>query len=112
MKEMMCLEGPELWCHLAYPYHTPRSIKERDFSWLAYDLLFMYKNKTEFGTNFYNGIFYDFKLESKKLVGTAMAVDLNLLAAPPEDMTKPPITLDDIYEIAPTSRWLPTIEVK
>lgn len=112
MKEMKCLEGPELWCHLAYPYENPRSIKAIDFSWLAHDLLFMYKKKSAFGANFYNGIYYDFKLVSNKLIGKAMAVDLNLLAAPPEDVTKPQITFEDIDEIDLANRWLPVIEVK
>ena len=25
MKEMKCLEGPELWCHIRYPYPQPRT---------------------------------------------------------------------------------------
>ncbi|MDX2368449.1 MAG: hypothetical protein QNK36_08615 [Colwellia sp.] len=112
MKEMKCLEGPELWCHLAYPYDSPRNITETDFSWLSHDLLFMYKKNSEFGANFNNGIYYDFKLESGRLIGTAMALDLNLLAAPPEDKTNPPITVHDIDEIELTNRWLPTIEIK
>jgi hypothetical protein len=112
MKEMKCLEGPELWCHLAYPYDNPKQITKTDFSWLAHDLLFMYKKSSEFGANFNNGIYYDFKIESDKLIGTAMALDLNLLAAPPEDETKPPVTIHDIDEIEPTNRWLPIIEIK
>lgn len=112
MKEMKCLEGPELWCHLAYPYNNPRNITKTDFSWLSHDLLFMYKKPSEFGANFYNGIYYNFKLESGRLIGTAMAIDLNLLAAPPEDQTQPPITVHDIDEIELTNRWLPIIEIK
>lgn len=112
MKEMKCLEGPELWCHLAYPYDNPRIITKLDFSWLSHDLLFMYKKNSEFGANFYNGIYYDFKLESDRLIGTAMALDLNMLAAPPEDQTKQPITVHDIDEMEITSRWLPQIEIK
>jgi len=112
MKEMKCLEGPELWCHLAYPYNNPRSITKTDFSWLSHDLLFMYKKSSEFGANFYNGIYYDFKLKSGTLIGTAMALDLNLLAAPPEDKILPPITIHDIDELEPTNRWLPIIVIK
>jgi hypothetical protein len=112
MKEMKCIEGPELWCHLAYPYNNPRNITKTDFSWLSHDLLFMYKKHSEFGANFYNGIYYDFKLASGNLIGTAMALDLNLLAAPPEDETKQPITIHDIDEIELSNRWLPQIEIK
>ena len=67
MKEMKCLEGPELWCHLAYPYDNPRNITTTDLSWLSHDLLFMYKKNSEFGANFYNGVYYEFKLESEKV---------------------------------------------
>lgn len=112
MKEMKCLEGPELWCHLAYPYDNPQNITKTDFTWLSHDLLFIYKKHTEFGANFYNGIYYDFKLESGRLLGTAMALDLNLIAAPPEDETQPPIGIHDIDEIELTNRWLPIIEIK
>jgi len=112
MKEMKCLEGPELWCHLAYPYNNPKNITKTDFRWLSHDLLFMYKKSSEFGANFNNGIYYDFKLESGKLIGTAMAIDLNLLASPPEDETNPPITIHDIDEIELSNRWLPKIEIK
>lgn len=112
MKEMKCLEGPELWCHLAYPYNNPKQITKTDFTWLAHDLLFMYKKNSEFGANFDNGIYYDFKLTSGKLIGTAMAVNLNVLAAPPENDTQAPITLHDIDEIELTNRWLPKIEIR
>ncbi len=112
MKEMKCLEGPELWCHLGYPYNNPRSISTADFSWLSHDLLFMYKKSSEFGANFNNGIYYDFKRDSNKIIGTAMAVDLNLLAAPPEDETTPPITIHDIDEIELSNRWLPKIIIE
>jgi len=112
MKEMKCLEGPELWCHLAYPYENPRNIVKSDFRWLSHDFLFMYKKDSEFGANFYNGIYYNFKLEEDKLIGTAMALDLNLLASPPENKTQPPITLGDIDEIELSNRWLPIIEIR
>lgn len=112
MKEMKCLEGPELWCHLAYPYSNPRKVTINDFRWLSHDLLFMYKKKSEFGANFYNGIYYDFNLESDRLIGTAMAIDLNLLAAPPEDQGQPPISMHDIEVLELVNRWLPRLEIK
>jgi hypothetical protein len=72
----------------------------------------MYKKASQFGANFYQGIYYNFKLSSDKLIGTAMAVDLNLLAAPPQNITLPPITSHDIDELEPANRWLPIIEIK
>jgi hypothetical protein len=112
MKEMKCLEGPELWCHLAYPYNNPRKITQTEFSWLSHDFLFMYKKNSEFGAKFYNGIYYDFEFKEDKLIGTAMALDLNLLASPPEDRTTPPITMHDIDELELINRWLPIIKIQ
>jgi hypothetical protein len=112
MKEMKCLEGRELWCHIAYPYENPRTLVKGDFRWLAHDLLFMYKKKSDFGANFDNGIYYQFSIVNNALIGTAMAVDLNILAAPPDDMTSPPIGEYDIEEVELSTRWLPKIKIK
>lgn len=112
MKEMKCLEGPELWCHLAYPYKNPHLVQRDDFRWLSHDLLFMHKKKSDFGANFYNGIYYQFTFANNRLVGHAMAMDLNILAAPPDDMATPPIAEYDIEEMELSTRWLPTIEIK
>lgn len=112
MKEMKCLEGPELWCHLAYPYKNPHILESDDFRWLSHDLLFMHKKKADFGANFYNGIYYQFSFVNNMIVGHAMAIDLNILAAPPEDLTTPPVGEYDIEEMELSTRWLPRIEIK
>ena len=112
MKEMKCLEGPELWCHLAYPYDNPREISPNDLTWLAHDLLFMYKKKSEFGANFYNGIYYQLSLNNGEIEGTAQAVDLNLLASAPDDLNSAPITEAELDEIETSQRWLGKIAIK
>lgn len=112
MKEMKCLEGPELWCHLAYPYQTPQTITRQDLRWLSHDLLFMYKKKSEFGANFYQGIYYQLTVKENSITGIAQAVDLNMLAAPPDDLSVPPITVHDLDEIEPTNRWLTQLIIK
>ncbi|MBW8183627.1 hypothetical protein [Shewanella nanhaiensis] len=112
MKEMKCLEGPELWCHLAYPYSNPRTISLNDLSWLSHDLLFMYKKKSEFGANFYNGIYYQLSLNNGAIEGTAQAVDLNLLASAPDDLTLAPITEAELDEIEIDLRWLGRLIIK
>ena len=112
MKEMKCLEGAELWCHLPYPYENPRIVSHQDLRWLSHDLLFMYKKKSEFGANFYNGIYYHFSIKGNEIVGVAQAVDLNLLAAPPEDTTTPPITEYDREEMELKHRWLPKLIIR
>lgn len=113
MKEMKCLEGvAEVFCHIPYPYANPHTVTEEDFRWLSHDLLFMYKKPREFGARLWNGIYYDFKVEGDTLVGVAQAVDLNLLAAPPEDQSVPPLTDDDRYEITAEDRWLPFLKAE
>lgn len=111
MKEMKCLEGPELWCHLAYPYQQPRWVSNQDLRWLSHDLLFMFKKKADFGANFWNGIYYQLRVEQGVIVGDAQAVDLNLLASPPDDPRQPPITPGELYEIDSDKRWLPGLRI-
>ncbi len=112
MKEMKCLEGPELWCHMAYPYAQPHRISVSDLRWLEHDLLFMYKKPDSFGANFWNGIYYRLELDNGRLTGTAQAVDLNLLASPPDDLNNPPIAEHDIDTAELAQRWLPYIEIR
>ncbi|MFT5704189.1 MAG: hypothetical protein ACI8SK_000131 [Shewanella sp.] len=112
MKEMKCLEGPELWCHLPYPYLNPREISQNDLTWLAHDLLFMYKKKNKFGADFYNGIYYQLDLNEGVIIGTAQAVNLNLLASAPDDLNLAPITEVELDEIEENLRWLPKIEIR
>ncbi len=111
MKEMKCLEGPELWCHLPYPYPQPHRITNSDLRWLEHDLLFMFKTKKEFGANFWNGIYYDMVLKEGIITGKAVAVDLNYLASPHDDLNTPPISEAELDDIDEASRWLPFIEI-
>ncbi len=112
MKEMKCLEGPELWCHLAYPYEQPHKVSREDLSWLSHDLLFMFKKKEDFGANFWNGIYYHMRVENEQIVGLAQAVDLNLLASPPDVLDIPPIHEGERDEIDRVKRWLPDIVIR
>lgn len=112
MKEMKCLEGHELWCHLAYPYEQPRRVSHEDLSWLSHDLLFMFKKRDEFGANFWNGIYYQMRVEDGVIKGEAQAVDLNLLASPPENLSTPPMHEGERDEIERSQRWLPDIVIR
>ena len=112
MKEMKCLEGPELWCHLSYPYKQPHTVSSDDLSWLSHDLLFMYKKKEEFGANFWNGIYYHMKVDGEVIRGEAQAVDLNSLASPPDDLLVPPLNEWERHEIETDLRWLPYIVIR
>ncbi|WP_028294453.1 hypothetical protein [Oceanobacter kriegii] len=112
MKEMKCLEGPELMCHLAYPYDQPRTVTEQELGWLSHDLLFMYKQPAEFGANFWNGVYYQLRIEGGVIKGNAQAVDLNMLASPPDDLSVLPFGEWDREELEPKNRWLPFIEIR
>ncbi|MDO6564175.1 hypothetical protein Q4488_12345 [Amphritea sp. 1_MG-2023] len=112
MKEMKCLEGPELWCFIPYPYAQPRIISDNDFRWLEHDLLFMFKRPEAFGANFWHGIYYKLQLTDNRLSGIAQALDLNLLAAPPADLSVPPIGEFDIETADLSKRWLPYLEIR
>ncbi|WP_090728388.1 hypothetical protein [Neptunomonas qingdaonensis] len=111
MKEMKCLEGPELWCHLAYPYEQPRIVTADDLRWLEHDLLFMFKTPKEFGANFWNGIYYKLEVVDGMIKGEAQAIDLNNLASPPDNLDEPPIGEAERDEVDTDKRWLPLIEI-
>ncbi len=112
MKEMKCLEGPELWCHLPYPYEQPHRVTAENLSWLEHDLLFMFKQPDEFGANFWNGIYYNMRVEDGKILGTAEAIDLNLLASPPADLNVPPLNENLRDPIERKQRWLPDLVIR
>lgn len=112
MKEMKCLEGPELWCHLAYPYHSPRTVTHQSLDWLSHDLLFMFKEPSAFGANFWNGIYYELEWQGDQITGSARAVDLNELAAPPEEQDIPPFTQFEREPAEREKRWLPDIVIR
>lgn len=97
MKEMKCIAGTELWCHIPYPYSNPRQLSSKDLRWLEHDLLFMFKHGGSFGANLRNGIYYKLQWDKQKLMGEAHYVDLKPLGVPPEDQTAPPLG-EDVLE--------------
>lgn len=112
MKEMKCLEGKEIWCFIPYPYKHSRTVSASDLRWLEHDLLFMFKTPAEFGANLWNGIYYDMALDGGMIHGTARAIDLNHISAPPEDLATPPYGEADIDDLETATRWLPFIEIR
>lgn len=111
MKEMKCLTGPELWCHIPYPYDHPHHLN-KDMRWLSHDLLFMYKTPDQFGANFWQGIYYLITPSENGFSGKAMAVDLNELAAPPPDPTQPMIDEQWLEAVSSSERWLPNLTIR
>ncbi|MEH6814594.1 MAG: hypothetical protein V7677_18820, partial [Motiliproteus sp.] len=112
MKEMKCLEGPELWCRIPYPYANSRQVSVNDLRWLEHDLLFLFKRNKEFGANFWNGIYYRLQITDQGIDGEANAVDLNFLASPPDDLTTPPIGEGELDESDNDKRWLPVLQIR
>src|SRR6266568_1074965 len=39
MVEFKCVEGPEIACHVPYPYASPHIVSAEDLSWLEHSLL-------------------------------------------------------------------------
>ncbi|MGB0694341.1 MAG: hypothetical protein ACPGOY_01745 [Rhodospirillaceae bacterium] len=114
MKEMKCLEGPELWCHLPYPYPSGKTLSGSDLRWLEHDLIFLFKTPGEYGANLWNGIYYKMALdpETGVITGEARAVDLNLLASPHDDLSQPALGEYDLEDFDASARWLPKLEIR
>lgn len=117
MREFKCIEGgPELLCHVPYPYPNPATITldgqgGGDFRWLEHALLFLYKNPRDFGAKLWNGVYYPLNLGANGLQGRAQAVDLNQISAPPDKPEVPPFKpalRDDLPENA---RWINRISI-
>ncbi|MDO6460671.1 hypothetical protein Q4485_08180 [Granulosicoccaceae sp. 1_MG-2023] len=105
MKEFKCVgEAAEIHCHLPYPYARPDTVTETDLRWLEHALLFFYKRPDEFGARLRNGIYYRLEVTERGLQGTPEAVDLDLIAAPPDDLTTAPFNADERVAIEPSER--------
>jgi hypothetical protein len=72
----------------------------------------MYKRPGEFGANLWQGVYYRISHEADHLIGTAMHIDLNELAAHPDDMRSPFYDEDWLEPIDPNEHWLPTLIIR
>lgn len=105
MREFKCIDTPaEIHCHAPYPYANPGTVTATDFTWLEHALLFFYKTPDEFGAKLWNGLYYRLQITDDGLVGTPQAIDLNQIAAPPEDPTVPPFDALSRSDIEPGAR--------
>ena len=113
MREFKCLAGgPELSCHVPYPYAQPGTVSPDDLTWLEHSLLFFYKTPRDFGAKLWNGLYFEFKVSGQALVGTPRAVDLNQIAAPPPDAARPPFGAAQRHDMAADARWLRTLVIE
>ncbi len=106
MKEFKCLEGPEVACHVAYPYSHPQTIQSGDMAWLEHSLLFLFKQPRDFGAKLWNGSYYRFEPMGKGFIGHAQAIDLNHISAPSSTPNIPPYLADLRVDVSPKERWI------
>ena len=106
------LLDPQMLCHLAYPYKSRHAISKDDLQDLEYDFLYIHKAPGEYGINFWNGIYY--KISQKPdgtFEGILMETDMDVLASPPEDYTRP-ITHGALNENEDGKHFYPKMLIK
>ncbi len=113
MKEFKCLSSPaEVTCHVPYPYAQPSKVTRQDLAWLEHNLLFLFKTPAEFGAKLWNGIYFKLEFTELGLRGAPMAIDLNLISAPPDDLLKPTYGPDARDPITAGARWIEAITIE
>lgn len=112
MREFKCLEGKEIQCYVPYPYANPATVSADDLAWLETALIFMYKTPAQFGATLANGLYYELKATPEGLVGAPRSVDLNQIAAPPDDPSRPPFPPAERLEIEDGSRWVTSLSIR
>jgi hypothetical protein len=113
MKEFKCLESEtEVFCHVPYPYAHPRIVTATDLSWLEHELLFFFKTPQDFGAKLWNGILFRLEATPKGWAGTPMAIDLNLIGAPPDRQDVAPYGVGERSEVHPDKRWFNRITIE
>lgn len=102
MRPFRCLDASGRWlCHLPYPYPKAATIDADDLRNLEYDLLFVEKTPEEYGINAWNGRYFRMSRTAEGFAGELHEVDLNILAAPPEDGVEYPVTVDMLHPADP-----------
>ncbi len=113
MRPFKCIDGPQTFCHLGYPYKTKNRISKSDLQDLEYALLFIHKNEKEYGINFWNGVYYRLKREENgAITGSVWETDMNELASPPEKEYGRPIGGDDLTEGAEGKHRFPKLIIQ
>lgn len=112
MKEMKCLEGAEILCHIHYPYPQENVTEQNNVVWLSHQLLFMYKRADQFGARLRQGVYFRLVPDENGFKGIAYSLDLNDLASPPDDLSIPPIDTDELELLEIDERWLPYMQIK
>jgi hypothetical protein len=113
MREFKCLEGQvEILCQVPYPYKHPQSFSKDNYQWLEHSLLFMFKTPKNFGAVLWNGIYFKLELGPNGFRGEPQAIDLNLIAAPPEKLDVPPYGVTERNAIEKGARWFTHLTIE
>ena len=100
MRPFRCIDGDAVYCHLEYPYEKQALVSGEDFSALEYDLLFIVKAPSDYGIDPFHGRYFRLARDGVGgLRGALHAVDLGILAVPPEAGVTRPIGADELDEI-------------
>lgn len=112
MRPFKCLEGPaKNWCHVPYPYEIARDVSV-ELTDLEYDFLFVWKDKTDYGINMWNGVYYKLDDEGGQITGQLHEMDMDVLSAPPATGELRPLSAKHLHESDPDSHWLPRIIIQ
>lgn len=112
MRPFRCIEGVEkTWCHVPYPYEIKRNISN-ELTDLEYDFLFVWKGKTDYGIDMWNGVYYRLEEDGAGWIGRMHEMNMDVLAVPPEAGEVRPIREVDLEEADPDSHWLPRMVIR
>ncbi len=112
MRPFKCLDGPEkTWCHVPYPYPIKRDVTG-DLIDLEYDFLFVWKGRTDYGIDMWNGVYYRLGPDGEDFVGHMHEINMDMLAVPPDEGELRPIRDVHLEEAEPESHWLPKLVIE
>ena len=112
MRPFKCLDGETMYCHLGYPYNKKSEFDADHFTDLEYEFLFIVRSPNDYGIDPYHGRYFVIKEQDGALIGEVRAVDLDILAAPPEDGIVYPITEAELDPIALETERFPNIRIQ
>lgn len=112
MRPFRCHEAERLICRQPYPYPLERTLSDTHLVPLEYDLMFISRLLGDYGIDPYHGRYYVLEKTNTGYQGTVHAVDLNTLAAPPDEGVTYPITSDILDEMEADSVVFPTLVIE
>lgn len=113
MAPFKCLPGAQIVCYIVYPYKTHNLLKGEDLRDLEYQLMFLRKQKGEYGIKYFDGVYYRLKRQADgSFKGLVHETDMNELAIPPDDKYARIVGGDDLVKGQPEDHRFPTMEIK